>query len=988
MSGNTTEIKNPEDMGAEPKKFAFDFSYWSHDGFKEQADGYLEPSDSRYSDQKKVFKDLGFGVLENAWKGYNCSLFAYGQTGSGKSYSMVGYGNNKGIIPMACDELFKAIEEKRQKAGKDEDYQVTLSMLEIYNEQVRDLLSGKAPSKGGLKVRQHPTKGFYVESLISAPVGSYSQIDNRIQEGTRNRTVASTNMNATSSRAHTIVAITFVQKTPNESGKSMTKTSIINLVDLAGSERADSTGATGDRLKEGSAINQSLSMLGNCIAALAANSSSKKKIIVPFRDSVLTKLLQNALGGNSKTVMIAALSPADINYEETLSTLRFADRAKQIKTTAIVNESPTDKLIRELREENQRLMELLKQGGGAAAAAMIGQTASAGEPDAEVEEMKRVLEEQMKKNQDELEEMKKSYEERAKDTSTASAGQMAADQKNQEERKVVPHFWNLNEDPSLSSVIVHFCREGTSKIGNKKASPAPEILLNGLSIQPNHGVVVNKKGSVTLKPESGAKVLVNGQVIKSEATLHHNDRVLFGSNHLYVFHHPQDEARKLKEGAPAKEPTYDEAQEEIIKQSGLVTDGGGKSKEDLLLQEDLIELLPMVNEANAMSEELDKKVKYELALISPQARGLKEGRTEVMVKMRNLDNGNEFLLDRNKFINRKYLMQEMYQNFMEGDKDWDVTKEKDPFWEPAGSTDVQIGFVHEKDPFWEPAGSTDVQIGSVHVFLQSLSYLVELQENLSITDHKGNDKGHLQLEILPCDKQWKELTEDIYVEDPKDLAGKPLHFKIKILSARGLPANMKQTYCTFKFYVDDKPTKTKAISDTINPDYNFEKKCSYPSVTKELLGYLEESLVVEVWGTQKDEGFKSGAAPSDKNKLTTKDLMSRERSNLGSDGAAAAAAAAPGKGQEASKTKGKEAAASQQASGSGGGDEALVKIYGLIDTAKAKGMASVPIGDIEASLYKHFPNSSAVRQPSSTPAPKGGANNAKKDTSSRACVLQ
>ncbi|XP_033731250.1 kinesin-like protein KIF28P, partial [Pecten maximus] len=304
MSGKTTEIMDPENMSAEPRRFAFDYSYWSHDQFNENSEGYLEPSGGKYADQRVVFDDLGRGVLDNAWKGYNCSLFAYGQTGSGKSYSMVGYGSNKGIVPIFCDELFKAVESKRLSAGADEEYQVTLGMLEIYNEQVRDLLNPKTISqKGGLKVRQDPKKGFYVEQLTSCPVNSYKEIDNKINEGTRNRTVASTNMNATSSRAHTIVAITFTQKTPNETGQSMTRTAVVNLVDLAGSERADSTGATGDRLKEGSAINQSLSSLGNVIKALADLSTGKKKTVVPYRDSVLTKLLQNALGGNSKTIM-------------------------------------------------------------------------------------------------------------------------------------------------------------------------------------------------------------------------------------------------------------------------------------------------------------------------------------------------------------------------------------------------------------------------------------------------------------------------------------------------------------------------------------------------------------------------------------------------------------------------------------------------------------------------------------------------------------
>ncbi|KAK3102002.1 hypothetical protein FSP39_008034, partial [Pinctada imbricata] len=417
MSGNTTIIKNPENMSAEGKRFAFDYSYWSHDDFNDRGDGYFEPASSKYADQQRVFDDLGKGVLDNAWKGYNCSLFAYGQTGSGKSYSVMGYGNNKGIVPMFCDELFKGVEGKRSTAKEDEEYQVTFSMLEIYNEQVRDLLNAKSMSvKGGLKVRQSPNKGFYVESLVSCPVNSFKEIENKINEGNRNRTVAATNMNATSSRAHTIVAITFVQKTPNETGQSMTRTSSVNLVDLAGSERADSTGATGDRLKEGSAINQSLSSLGNVISALADQSTGKKKVVVPYRDSVLTKLLQNALGGNSKTIMIAALSPADINYDETLSTLRFADRAKAIKTTATVNESPTDKLIRELREENARLMEMIKTGGvvlppdGAG-----GGGGGGGYSKDEVEEMKRQLEEELRANQEEMENMKKSWEQRMKE---------------------------------------------------------------------------------------------------------------------------------------------------------------------------------------------------------------------------------------------------------------------------------------------------------------------------------------------------------------------------------------------------------------------------------------------------------------------------------------------------------------------------------------------------------------------------------------------
>ncbi|GFR94491.1 kinesin-like protein [Elysia marginata] len=885
-----TEIKDPSNLKAEPKKFAFDYSYWSHDGYTEGADGYLSPKSPKYADQKKVFDDLGRGVLDNAWKGYNCSLFAYGQTGSGKSYSMVGYGNNKGIVPLACEELFKGIDEKRKTADKDDDFQVSLSMLEIYNEQVRDLLTTKAPGKGGLKVRQHPSKGFVVETLTTAAVGSYAQIENKINEGTRNRTVASTNMNATSSRAHTIVAITFVQKQKNEAGQNMTKTSIINLVDLAGSERADSTGATGDRLKEGSAINQSLSTLGNCIKALADQSMGKKKVMVPFRDSVLTKLLQNALGGNSKTVMIAALSPADINYEETLSTLRFADRAKAIRTSAVINESPTDKLIRELREENQRLMEMLKTGGAVAVGAAAG-AAGAGSSQ-EVEEMKRQMEEQMAANQRELEEMKKSYEQRMKESQAESVGMLEAEKKMSAERKVTPHFWNLSEDPALTAMIIHFCREGTAKVGNKNASPAPEILMNGLSIQKEHAVVTNKKGTVTIKPLSGTKITINGKVVVGDTELHHNDRVIFGPNHLYVFHHPQDEAKQIKAGKVVETPTYDSVQQEIARESGLMDNNSTKSKDDLLLQETLIQMLPMVSEANAMSEEMDKKVKFEICLVSPRARGLAEGPTEVMVKMRNLVTGNYWLLHRNDFINRKYLMQEMYQSYMEGDADWDKSKEQDPFWEPH---------------------TTPVLIGVAHIFMQSIAYLIDMDESMVIMDLKGKDVGHLLIELVPCDAKWNNLKEDVFVDDPKELKSKPLNFKFIIKGARGIPANFEKTYCSYKIYLDDKPTKTEEIKASINADYKHERKVTFKSVTDQAAG---KSL---------SPNSATPAGPS--------------------------------------------------------ADQLAKQIQEKITKAKAKGMKSVPIEEIE----------SALASLTGTPAPPAATNKkgaaANKGTS-RACILQ
>lgn len=236
-------------------------------------------------------------------------------------------------------------------------------MLEIYNEKVQDLLISDPSRKpaGGLKVRESQSGAVYVQGLTKHPVDSYEMIAQKTDEGYNNRSIGSTLMNQTSSRAHTIITIEFRQ-IYEEDGRKIEKFSVINLVDLAGSEKAGQTGAEGQRLKEGCAINKSLTVLGTCISVLADKAMGKeKKTVVPYRDSNLTRILQNALGGNSKTIMICAISPADMNYEESLSTLRYADRAKKIQNKATVNESATDKLIRELKSENEKLKKMLMQ---------------------------------------------------------------------------------------------------------------------------------------------------------------------------------------------------------------------------------------------------------------------------------------------------------------------------------------------------------------------------------------------------------------------------------------------------------------------------------------------------------------------------------------------------------------------------------------------------------------------------------------------------
>uniref|UniRef100_A0A3B4AQR0 Kinesin-like protein n=1 Tax=Periophthalmus magnuspinnatus TaxID=409849 RepID=A0A3B4AQR0_9GOBI len=351
MSGNTTTILNPK-QPKENKSFNFDFSYWSH----------TTPEDINYASQVQVYKDIGEEMLLHAFEGYNVCIFAYGQTGAGKSYTMMGRQeqDQQGIIPLLCEDLFTKISDSNN--DNNMSYSVEVSSSSETQIPRVGLLFVNPKNKGNLRVREHPLMGPYVEDLSKLAVTSYNDIQDLMDSGNKARTVAATNMNETSSRSHAVFNIIFTQKKyDSETDNTSEKVSKISLVDLAGSERADSTGAKGTRLKEGANINKSLTTLGKVISALAE--VKKVESFIPYRDSVLTWLLRENLGGNSRTAMVAALSPADINYDETLSTLRYADRAKQIRCNAVINEDPNNRLVRELKEEVARLKDLLYAQG-------------------------------------------------------------------------------------------------------------------------------------------------------------------------------------------------------------------------------------------------------------------------------------------------------------------------------------------------------------------------------------------------------------------------------------------------------------------------------------------------------------------------------------------------------------------------------------------------------------------------------------------------
>ncbi|KAM8762306.1 kinesin-like protein KIF13B isoform 3-T3 [Acanthopagrus schlegelii] len=503
------------DSRSQSKVFAYDYCFWSMD----------ETDKENFAGQEVVFQCLGESLLRNAFQGYNACIFAYGQTGSGKSYTMMGSGDQPGLIPRLCSALF----ERTQTEGrKEESFTVEVSYMEIYNEKVRDLLDPKG-GRQPLRVREHKVLGPYVDGLSRLAVASYKDIESLMSEGNKSRTVAATNMNEESSRSHAVFNIILTHTLKDlQSGTSGEKVSRLSLVDLAGSERAAKTGAAGERLKEGSNINKSLTTLGLVISALAEQGTAKNKNkFVPYRDSVLTWLLKDCLGGNSRTAMVATVSPAADNYEETLSTLRYADRAKNIVNHAVVNEDPNARIIRELREEVEKLRDQLTQAESLKAPDLKDRLE---ESEKLIQEMTITWEEKLRKTEEVAQERQKQLE--SLGISLQSSGIKVGDDKS--------FLVNLNADPALNELLVYYLKEHT-KVGS---ADSQDIQLCGMGIQAEHCVIdITTEAAVILTPYRNARTCVNGSPVTSGLQLHHGDRILWGNNHFFRINLPKRRSR-------------------------------------------------------------------------------------------------------------------------------------------------------------------------------------------------------------------------------------------------------------------------------------------------------------------------------------------------------------------------------------------------------------------------------------------------------------
>ncbi|XP_028994325.1 stAR-related lipid transfer protein 9 isoform X2 [Betta splendens] len=537
-------------------EFCFDYCYWS-----------VDCADPHHASQEEVFQDLGVSVLSGASEGYNVCLFAYGQTGSGKTYTMMGTPSSIGLTPRICQGLFRS--EDTSPNGQNSS-RVEISFLEIYNERVRDLLRGGDQKKrASLRVREHPEKGPYVQELSQHVVSDCKQAMDLLEEGIGNRITAATHNHDASSRSHAIFTIQYTQAVLENNLPSET-VSKINLVDLAGSERADPHYCR-DRLTEGSNINKSLVTLGIVISALAQNSQmssscqsinsmasegdgstvgshssslsggggGRRHCFIPYRDSVLTWLLKDSLGGNSKTIMIATVSPSANSYNETLSTLRYAAHARNIVNKPRVNEDANVRLIRELREEIDRLKSMLHSFEMRNPSPSLSD-----EKDGNLSDI--VLQNELK-----VEQLTKDWSESWRDKRELLE-QYSVDINGDQAAFLIsslqPHLVALDRDVLSTGVVFYHLREGVTHIGPRDQFEEPQIVLpSSASCEiENHG------GVVTLRPVSGCVCLLSDREVTEPCRLVQGTVITLGGVHKFRFNHPA-EAAALRERRRASE---------------------------------------------------------------------------------------------------------------------------------------------------------------------------------------------------------------------------------------------------------------------------------------------------------------------------------------------------------------------------------------------------------------------------------------------------
>uniref|UniRef100_A0A8C7IUV5 Kinesin family member 13A n=1 Tax=Oncorhynchus kisutch TaxID=8019 RepID=A0A8C7IUV5_ONCKI len=844
--------------------FAFDHCFWSMD----------ESNMPKYAGQEVVFQCLGEGILENAFQGYNACIFAYGQTGSGKSFSMMGNKKAPGLIPRLCCSLFERIGREDSQVLS---FKVEVSYMEIYNEKVRDLLDPKG-SRQSLKVREHKVLGPYVDGL--SQTDGEMDIEVLMSEGNKSRTVAATNMNEESSRSHAVFSIIVTQTLYDlKSGNSGEKVSKMSLVDLAGSERVSKTGAAGERLKEGSNINRSLTTLGCVISALADQSAGKggKNKFVPYRDSVLTWLLKDNLGGNSKTCMIATVSPAADNYEETLSTLRYADRAKRIVNHAVVNEDPNARIIRELREEVEKLRVQLSQAESLKAPELKERLQ---ESEKLIQEMTVTWEQKLRNTEEIATERQQQLE--SMGISLETSGIKVGDDK--------CFLVNLNADPALNELLVYYLKEHT-RVG---ADTSQDIQLFGIGIQSEHCVleISPDGGEVTLTPIENARTCVNGTMTESLVHLWHGDRILWGNNHFFRINLPgrkrRERLKELERERASPRESYVEVDVETASEASSEQDYSYEFAQTEVMMKTLGNNDPMQNVVQVLEKQYleekrtaleEQRMMYERELeslrqqLSPERtnqhqrsssdrltfpthtpshhskiRPWTEERDELfrqslsrlreqVVKANTLVREANFLAkEMNKLTDYQVTLQIPAANLSANRKRGAIVSEPAILvrWKGKGTQVWTIDkldnkLVDMRDHYrdWKE-GAEDTQhsesfyeaqenhnlIGVANIFLECLFHDIRLQYAVPIISQQGEVAGRLHVELMRVSGAVPDRLEG--GDDSSENSSESSIYDVRIREATGLPLNLSNfVFCQYTFWEGAEPTVAPPM---VSPD--------------------------------------------------------------------------------------------------------------------------------------------------------------------------
>eukprot|EP01013_Petalomonas_cantuscygni_P008283 TRINITY_DN20_c0_g1_i2.p1 TRINITY_DN20_c0_g1~~TRINITY_DN20_c0_g1_i2.p1 ORF type:complete len:922 (-),score=264.68 TRINITY_DN20_c0_g1_i2:162-2927(-) len=821
--GSKTFCMNPDTE--EEKDFKYDYSFQTHDP--------NDPSVGEYFDQDGVFQRLGRPVLGYALEGKNTCLFAYGQTGAGKSFSMlgkVGITELEGIIPRTCKEIFKIMDRECSDLVQ---IKVDIQVIEIYCEQINDLLLERKdwPQNG---FKPHLTaKDGYVVDTTKKPCFNYDHIDVAMNFADKNRTVGSHLLNPESSRAHTIYQINYSKVKKNDAGKVLESIqSKLNLVDLAGSERTDSAGTSGQMLKEGNAINLSLTALGSCIKCLSEDKKPN------FRDSKLTLLLQGSMT-NGKVIMIAAVSPASICYAETMSTLRFADRIKQVKIKAKANVSvdPVAEIKKEMEAMRQRMqaeIDALRAGID---------PSSAGQQ--EVEELRRKLAERdevmadLQTQQANLEDDGTQRMQRATAISATWAkafkGMGMASKKS--ERETDPHLVNLNEDDRLTETLVYPFKAGVTWVGRTNPDNKPQMEFNGLGMVKDHckieHVTTGAHPRVFLECTGTGNTLVNGKRLKAgqRVELRHQNRIWLGNNYSFRFVFPGQE--ECGEGYET-DPDYFMAEGE--------TQGTSSG-----LNHRISDAIKKVQQANIIAKDLD--MPFVCAAKIYKNRFTHEDDVVVNVKLGNPVYA-EVHWTWSKFEQRVIYMTHMWS-------EWQASVAKDG--ENATIPPPPEGV---SDPF---ADDDEQRIGEVDVWLASLANMIELDVDASILTPFGQTEGKVFVQIFPCDRNggtgpWtNDDPMDPFVDNPEELLGRDIQFKICISQCvlqvnveGGQGCRYENVYVRYKINMDDEDEPWSQTppdpSSTFNPKFNYSKVHTM-NVDKDALSRLQKGRIIfQVWG--------------------------------------------------------------------------------------------------------------------------------------------